>query len=270
MATTAKGLRYPVTTDSPALHTDLQNIASDFASNHGSVAVSAKGDILVHNGTVSTALAVGTAGQVLSADSSTATGLKWVTPSLSQSVEVITSFYRTTASSTASFTSTSLSFTNIPQSYRDIELDAYYGVWSSNSSSGAHSLLINGGTVRLARYRGTAGGTVALVTEVNTIFDPNASSTELSSFNFGTIDPGVMQSGTRAISYSIRIDNYASTAQFKNVYLKVYNFNAGDWAIHAGVYEGTAAVTAVALSDTSTTAGISMGGYYQLIGIKGS
>lgn len=29
MATTAKGLRYPLSSDTPAVHTDIQNLATD-------------------------------------------------------------------------------------------------------------------------------------------------------------------------------------------------------------------------------------------------
>jgi len=32
MATTAKGLRYPLASDSPAVHTDIQNLATDVGS----------------------------------------------------------------------------------------------------------------------------------------------------------------------------------------------------------------------------------------------
>lgn len=43
-------------------------------------ALTTKGDLLVYNGSAYVRLPVGTNGQVLSADSTTATGLKWVTP----------------------------------------------------------------------------------------------------------------------------------------------------------------------------------------------
>jgi hypothetical protein len=44
-------------------------------------ALTTKGDIYVYNGSTIVRLPIGTNGQVLTADSSTATGLAWVTPS---------------------------------------------------------------------------------------------------------------------------------------------------------------------------------------------
>jgi hypothetical protein len=99
-------------------------------ASSNAVAAAAKGDLVVGNATNdSGVLAVGTADQVLTVDSSTATGLKWATASAGGMTLISTT--------TLSGSSTSLS--SIPQTYK--HLFCVYN--AAGSSSGPLFLKIN-------------------------------------------------------------------------------------------------------------------------------
>jgi hypothetical protein len=80
-------------------------------------ALRSKGDIVSHDGTANIAVNVGTNGQILTAQSSTSSGLEWVTPPVSETqyMEIIGSTYLTAAVS-------SVSFSSIPSTYKDLYL----------------------------------------------------------------------------------------------------------------------------------------------------
>jgi trimeric autotransporter adhesin len=94
LVTASTGLKILLATGAPLTLTSGLNVAVDNATiaimssqlivKDGAIAgakfgwASAKGDLLVYNGTAYVALPVGTNGQVLTADSTQTTGLKWV------------------------------------------------------------------------------------------------------------------------------------------------------------------------------------------------
>jgi len=91
MPTTPGGLRYPAAADTPNVPRDLEYLATDVETALGGKPGSAdiipraifdaKGDIVVATGDGTfTRLPVGTDGQAIVADSSTATGLAYATP----------------------------------------------------------------------------------------------------------------------------------------------------------------------------------------------
>lgn len=104
----------------------------------GSTSLSAKGDILVHDGTNPTRIAVGANGLVLAAQSTATTGLSWsVAPSASTSYYTKISYNTLTASEAAAYT-----FSNISSEYRDLRLI----VQGRSSNTGYNQL---GGSVQI-------------------------------------------------------------------------------------------------------------------------
>jgi hypothetical protein len=82
-------------------------------ASSNAVAAAAKGDLVVGNATNdSGVLAVGSTDQVLTVDSSTATGLKWATPAAG-GIELI---------STTTLTGATITLSSIPQTYRHLQL----------------------------------------------------------------------------------------------------------------------------------------------------
>jgi len=83
--------------------------------------VSAKGDIVGHDGTAPARIPVGSDGQILTAQSSATSGLVWVTPNTTPSGE---SFY-TIASSTLTADTASITFSSITSGYTDLHIRAF-------------------------------------------------------------------------------------------------------------------------------------------------
>jgi len=91
-----------------------------------SVAPAAKGDLVVGSATNDAAvLGVGTNNQVLTADSSTATGLKWATASSGGM----------TLLSTTSLSGTSVTVSSIPQTYNHLFIEIYGVTWDTGESA---------------------------------------------------------------------------------------------------------------------------------------
>jgi hypothetical protein len=102
-----------------ASNTDLDFTWATDASGIPATIFDAKGDLIAASAADTAArLAVGTNGQVLTADSSTATGLKWTTPAAGGKVLQVVQAGTTTAASnsTSTFADTNLSATITPTS----------------------------------------------------------------------------------------------------------------------------------------------------------
>lgn len=85
--------------------------------------VDAKGDIIAATAADTVArLAVGTNGQTLVADSSTATGLKWATPSSGGGLTVI---------ATGTLSGTSVVISSIPGTYKHLMVSVYGATWDT-------------------------------------------------------------------------------------------------------------------------------------------
>lgn len=276
MATTAKGLRYPLATDPAAAHTDLQNIATDFANASNQLAVSAKGDVLTHNGTFSTALAVGTAGQILSVDTTTATGLKWITPTElpSQTMEIIASGYSTVSYSTATYLNADVSFASIPSTYKDLSLSMYVGYIDSAGIDNNYVLRLNG-TAFSTALEYTAGTGAASLIDVNAYID--AANIALNYTQVSDEATALGSASGKPQLVTIKIYDYANTNLYKNVVIKQHDKGAGTtsevFRVWSGIVQTTAAITAVSFSQNVAGTGIayfSIGSHYVLHGIKGS
>lgn len=175
----------------------------------------AKGDLISATAADTPArLAVGTNGQVLTADSSTSTGLKWATPS---------SGGMTLISETVASAQSSISFTSISGSYKQLVL-VYSGIrHSTNGSKFSVRLNNNSSSVYevIGTSRSSAGTAFSAGTFNNIEFSPN------SSFGESVANAALV---TDVAGYMI-IDNYASTTKAKVIDAKYAFYNNAD-----GVY----------------------------------
>ena len=209
-----------------------------------SIAPAAKGDLVVGSATNdASVLAVGTNDQVLTADSSTSTGLKWAAPA---------SGGMTLISEQTASASTSLTFGSISGSYKQLLL-----VWSGLYVSAL-------GNVFSLRFNNDSGGNYSVFGEVILDYtintggsgakDGNNSATDATdtvSFSngpFGYNTTGTTNYNQQSMGTCL-IDNYASTSKFK--------YYAVDWVHHIdgtttgvsshakGVYKSTSAITSL-------------------------
>jgi hypothetical protein len=112
--------------------------------------VDAKGDLIAATASDTVArLAVGTNGQVLTADSAEATGVKWAT-SASGSQTVL---------ATGSLSSTSISITSIDQNYKDLRLYVY-DLTNSSTGGAGFRMTINSDTSSLYSRIHMSGTTI--------------------------------------------------------------------------------------------------------------
>jgi hypothetical protein len=207
------------------------------------VAPAAKGDLVVGSATNdSSVLAVGSTDQVLTVDSSTATGLKWATPS---------SGGMTLISEQAVSAVSSVTFGSIAQTYKQL-----YLVWSGirhSASGSAFSMRLNNDSSAIYR------------SNYPYIFSGNVSVDDGNYTHIGsTANPSW---GTNANSSQVRddgtgfliLDNYTSTTRPKLYYGNFYFHETATgnkvYAPFKGVYDTTTAITSidiVRLSGTGT------------------
>jgi hypothetical protein len=201
-------------TDLPAdFEVALQGVDTQMKTNADAAIaktiVDAKGDLIAATAadTVSR-LAVGTNDQVLTADSTAATGMKWASPA---------SGGMTLISNTVASALSSLSLSSIPGTYKDL-LITWDGIFAST-----------GGTtfnLRLNNDSGTNYATVAMTDFAGTI-NRLSDLTQTSAINntyapFGDSVTSANLNG-RAKGF-IKIEDYASTSLFKNV--------TGEWTFN--------------------------------------
>ena len=154
-----------------------------------SVTAAAKGDLVVGNATNdSGVLSVGANNTVLTADSSTATGLKWATPAGGKVLQVVqtTSTSQTTNTSTTTYVDTNLSVSITPSSVNSkvwIVANYFGGIYGSGSHiSGQHRLIRGASTqlvVTITRIQATPTGSELRSTiPVNLVYldSPNTTS----------------------------------------------------------------------------------------------
>ena len=232
-----------------ATNTDLDFtwVAQDDSNAIQNAIVDAKGDLIAATAADTPArLAVGTNGQVLTADSTASTGLVWATPAAGG----MTLIQETTASALSS-----LSFSSISGSYKQLVLiwtgirhsatGTQFGIRFNNDSGTNYH--VNGfqGSGTTSNVNGTdqthLGG---LNSAGNTIFAFGESCT----FNGKAQDP----MGT------LIIDNYASSTKTKNVrWLTAYYDNAAGryMALNTtSFYNSTTAITSIDIVQISGTA----------------
>jgi hypothetical protein len=104
-ANTSRGYPYPLTTDPVSVPADIQSLATALNTDVGTVAttataaqarstLTAKGDLYVATASATTTrLGVGSNGQVLVADSSTVSGVRWSDEGDQQEIALIMGIY---------------------------------------------------------------------------------------------------------------------------------------------------------------------------------
>lgn len=206
----------------------------------------AKGDLISATAADTPArLAVGTNGQVLSANSATATGLQWITPAAGDGG------YTSLATGTVSGTSVNL--TSIAGTYRDLVVVMRNVSWTG---ADRFRFLLNnvstGGAYTYIRTRNTSSSAVvsAVDHQINQIYSDNSDASDQDSACI-----------FRVYDYANTIANKLYTMiNFANVegntFLRVENI--------FGVFDSTSAITQINLqSATGFSAGT-----YQLFGVK--
>jgi len=220
---------YPIGTGP---HTHADYITSGSAINPN--IVDAKGDIIAATAADTVArLAVGSNDQVLTADSSTATGLKWATPAAGGM----------TLLSTTSLSGTSTTVSSISQSYKTLFI-VVRGVYSS--ATGSIYLRVNGDTASNYYF-------VVYTTQGN-----GGSSTEQ-----GT--PGTQYEFSHSSTASGALDvTYAQVTIPAYTETRTKQFNSWHGNKHSGSpffkwgccnYSGTAAITQITINHPTPTAG---------------
>ena len=228
---------YPIGTG-PHSHADYITAGSAINPN----IVDAKGDIIAATAADTVArLAVGSNDQVLTADSSTATGLKWATPSAGGMTLI----------STTNLSGATTTLSSIPQTYTDLQV------------------IVQGMKI-------TTGTAVFQITFNN---NTNSDYPNQVQFNQTDIQPTTIMSGNSTswlettgsdtkTSFFLRINQYTSTAYGKP-FFHYANFGVSGsdnrTQIGGGMYINTSAITSIEIKTQSSTFN---GGRVLLYGVK--
>jgi hypothetical protein len=241
MATTSRGLRYPVGTDPVAIHTDLQNLATDVDGKLNVSLATTKGDLITHNGSQEIILGAGSNGSLLRADSSTASGLAWDTSLVTDS-SVNAKITRYDGNGT----DTSVLFSSIPQTYSDLELVGRLGfVGAASTGNTLVKIIVNGEELKfdsvlqstaLTREAEITAGLRFAVARVGTEHDP--------------LDGNIIR---------IRISDYTSTTKRANVFATMVTMEGTSAAntngtIAVGTVPTTGAVTSIEIKEEASNA----------------
>lgn len=199
-----------------------------------------KGDVYTFS-TVDARIGVGANDTVLTADSTTATGLKWAAAATGGA-------YTTLAS--GSLSSDTLTLSSISSAYTDLLLRV------TNIDVSADTSLL----VRINGSTGTVYGSAVIRSNTTT----QANATSGTSFPTGTSDIGnFAQFG----AIFIEIPSYAGANHYKSVSINTAYVNAASvkqTAFTQGIYAEDAAVTSISFF----TSGATFTGSYRLIGVK--
>ena len=159
-------------------------------TNSMATAIDAKGDLIAGTGSDTfSRLAVGTNDHVLTADSSTATGLKWAAPSSGSLTQL----------ATGSLSSTSLVISGFSSAYTDLVLKIY-GAYSSTISTSAEF-------------------TVNSIASYNRLF-AKMSSSQITGDSQSTASPDISNGTTANEQYfEAQFMNYSSTSTRKQIWI---------------------------------------------------
>jgi hypothetical protein len=209
--------------------------------------VDAKGDIIAATAadTVSR-LAVGANDTVLTADSSTATGLKWAT---------VSGGGMTLISETVASAVTGITLGSIPSTYKQLVL-----VWSGTEHSISGSAFVlrfnnDSGSNYAENYISFASSSPSSSAGAGTSVGDNAS--------YRVFGENQNTGGTLAQTCKgfLTIDNYASSTKLKTFEIQTYyrNVGAGDFRNYrsVGIYNSTSAITSLDIVRTAGSATLS-------------
>jgi hypothetical protein len=214
---------------------DFTWVTTDDANAIQNSIVDAKGDLIGATAADTPArLAVGTNGQVLTADSTAGTGLKWATPASAGGFTLITEVSASAASS--------ISFTSISGSYKHLLL-----VWDGllHSTTGSDfSVRLNNDATGLYQNRVFGGSGATLV---NTAVASDTSLGSPSALPLMGLNATVASANVNAPMGSLWIYDYSSTSKFKQ-YQAMGGYYTSVSALQVnytanGIYSSTTAVT---------------------------
>lgn len=225
---------------------------SEQVSTAGSSTLTAKGQILTHDGTSSIGVSAGTNGQIVSAQSSATSGLSYIT------INASTAMYALISSTSLSASATSITFGSIPSSYRHLEL-VFFGAFSGVGDEQL-GIRINGDTSTTV-YRtkqlysnmdnSQSGNSYAHIGRIS-----NPSSTTGIYLNVAT--------PASVIFFNYNDTTYAKVALANSMYLRSDLYPQ---QVSTGIqYNSTSAITSVSLVGNS--GGFSTNSYAALYGIK--
>ena len=226
-------------------------------------ALRSKGDILSHDGTANIAISPGTNGQILTAQSSTTSGLQWI-----DGPSTPTEYWIPIAVATATTGTRSVTFSGISTSYDDLIL-----LFSSTGETAATSdqciVSFNSDTVN-ANYMCVYAGWTRFNTNSPSLATGASDQTPFF-YQQGMSNGNVVRQPTMGM---MRIYSYSSTDHHKpwdldwqilrtaNNYLTTYRyFEMGDW-------QSTSAITSITLATTSGSYGFYSSSRWHLYGIK--
>ena len=173
-------------------------------TNSMATAIDAKGDLVAGTGADTfSKLTVGANDTILTADSTTATGLKWASPASSGGLTLI--------QETVASAATSITFSSIPQTYKQLIL--VWGAMNHSGSTGNFSLRFNNNANSYYAMKAieTSGSSVNQQNELQTSFR----TTNTVSFGNNVQGDGVYET---AVNGYVIIDNYTSTSKYKQIW----------------------------------------------------
>jgi hypothetical protein len=218
---------------------DFTWVAQDDSNAIQNAIVDAKGDLIAATGADTPArLAVGTNGQVLTADSTAATGLAWATATSGGM----------TLLSTHTLSGSTYTISTINQTYKNLFVE-YYGI-NNNTANGYPEITFNGGGNFSALKNIGSSGTVQAQAD-------NASSVLRVSYG--------VYGRTQTNNYAcFTINNYASTNTYKTVHLVTSYSDSEIINMVAGYLQNTA-VSSIGFYNTG---GTWAGGTVNVYGVK--
>jgi len=210
--------------------------------------VDAKGDLITATAADTPArLAVGANDTILTADSTTATGLKWAAPASSGGMTLI--------SETVASAVTGITLGSIPSTYKQLVL-----VWSGTEHSISGSAFVlrfnnDSGTNYAENYIYFASSSPSASAGTGTSVGDNSS--------YRVFGENQNTGGTLAQTCKgfLTIDNYASSTKLKTFEIQTYyrNVAAGDFRNYrsVGIYNSTSAITSLDIVRTAGSATLS-------------
>ena len=209
---------------------DFSWVAQDDSNAIQNAIVDAKGDLIAATAADTPArLAVGTNGQILTADSTAATGLAWAAPASSGGMTLL--------STTTLSGATTITVNSISQSYTNllVTMDAFY-------SSSASNFYVKFNNNSLLQWIGSKN-----VDGTSSHFNSGASGASIDNgFSIYNGTAGYSD-GTVATSYTLEIPNYSSTSGQKNFIMYGRGVTAGstNWSasVISGGYVGNSGIT---------------------------
>lgn len=214
-----------------ASNTDLDFTWATDASGISATIFDAKGDLIAASAADTAArLAVGANDTVLTADSSTATGLKWATVSTPAKTYTLINAGGTALTGASTITVSSIG------NYND------YLFWVSGASS------VNIATFTM-RFNSDSGSNYQVISEIVSAGGPSitvGSDDAATSITLGDTTPGA----------GVGVNCYLELRGGNSTGVKPYNHssirtNGGEWRFYQGLYKGTSAISSVSIISSS-------------------